>query len=195
MKKLFIILFILSFCTPQYQVAAQQKQAPKHECNDGKDNQIGDGKDYGYGKNNGDRKADHYGFDTLSADGIIDVEPDPSCFSDTATIETGDDVVSSIIPCTDKCTLTDVFRLLNNVIAFFFKVLLIPIFVLMLMYAGWQYLSAEGNPGKIANLKKMIGHFVGGVILILCSWLIVRTIMTTVLNDEFKDSGVELLEN
>lgn len=173
--------------------------ADPNQCKDGFDNQICDGKDYGYGVNKGDHKADHYGVDTVGpngkGDGVLDTEPDPSCFSEAATTETGDDVVSTIIPCTDKCTLTDVFRLLNNVITFFFKVILIPIFVVMLMYAGYQYLTAEGNPGKKANLKKMIGNFVKGILLILCAWLIVRTIMTTVLNDEFKESGVELLEN
>jgi|GEM_PF-3878082 len=173
--------------------------AGKHQCNDGIDNQIGDGKDYGYGVGKGDGKADHYGYDTIisngKGDGVIDVEPDPSCFSETATEEKGDDVVSSIIPCTDKCTFTDVFRLLNNFITFFFKSLLVPIVVLMIMYAGFQYLTAEGNPSKKANLKKLIWNLIKGVLLILCSWLIVRTIMTTVLNEDFKQSGVELLGN
>lgn len=174
-------------------------QEAKTQCNDGIDNQIGDGKDYGYGISKGDHKADHYGVDTVTStgkgDGIIDIEPDPSCFSETATVEKGDDVVSKIIPCTDKCTFTDIFRLLNNGIAFFFTTLLIPLFIIMLMYAGFQYITAEGNPSKVANLKKMLGNFVKGLLLILCSWLIVHTIMTTLLNDQFKQSGVEFLGN
>lgn len=162
------------------------------ECTDGKDNQIGDGKDYGYGTNNGDRKADRYG--------TLEFEPDPACFAKGVTIEKGDDLAyntdgtpASVIPCTNKCTLNDVFRLLNNIIAFFFKVLLIPIFVIMIMYAGYKYIAAQGNSGKIANLKRMLGYFIGGILLILCAWLIVRTIMNTLLNDQFKQSGVELL--
>lgn len=170
-----------------------------NQCNDSRDNQIGDGKDYGYGVGNGDHKADHYGVDTVlsngKGDGIIDIEPDPSCFSEAAVVEKGDDVVSNIIPCTDKCTFSDVFRLLNNIIKFFFTTLLIPIFIIMLMYAGYQYITAQGNPSKVANLKKMLGNFAKGLLLILCAWLIVRTIMTTLLNDEFKQSGVELLGN
>ncbi len=162
------------------------------ECTDGRDNQIGDGKDYGYGTNNGDRKADRYG--------TLEFEPDPACFAKGVTIEKGDDLAynadgtpASVIPCTNKCTLNDVFRLLNNIIAFFFKVLLIPIFVIMIMYAGYKYIAAQGNSAKIANLKRMLGYFIGGMILILCAWLIVRTIMNTLLNDQFKQSGVELL--
>jgi hypothetical protein len=162
------------------------------QCTDQTDNQIGDGKDYGYGINNGDRKADRYG--------TLEFEPDPACFAKGVTIEKGDDLAynadgtpASVIPCTNKCTLNDVFRLLNNIIAFFFKVLLIPIFVIMIIYAGYKYIAAQGNSAKIANLKRMLGYFIGGIILILCAWLIVRTIMNTLLNDQFKQSGVELL--
>lgn len=182
------------------------------QCNDGKDNQLNDGIDYGFGVNMGDGKADHkgvdiqwkdgkdYGLGLNNGDGKLDFEPDPSCFSPTQTEEKADDVARgadgmplSVIPCTDKCTFGDVFRLLNNLLTFFITKLLIPIFVTIIMYAGFKYITAEGNPSKIANLKKMIANIVLGIVLILCSWLIVRTIMTTLLNDKFKESGVEFL--
>ncbi len=167
---------------------------PKDQCHDnidndkdGKADQYGvdlqkyDGKDYGFGVNNGD--------------GVMDLEPDPSCFSSTAQYEVADDVVSSIIPCTDKCTFSDVFKLINNLIKFFFTKLLIPIFVIILMYAGFKYITAEGNPSKIANLKKILGNIVLGIVIMLCAWLIVRTIMNVLLNEQFKKSGVEFLGN
>lgn len=184
--------------TPQDNPNTPEAKVQADQCNDGIDNQKGDGKDYGYGVGNGDHKADHYGVDVLvdgKTDGVMDIEPDPSCFSDSVTTEKGDDVVSTIIPCTDKCTFSDVFRLLNNVIKFFFKVLLIPIFVVLLMFAGFKYITAQGNSSKIADLKKMLLGVIKGVVLILCAWLIVRTIMNTLLNDNFKQSGVELLGN
>jgi hypothetical protein len=185
-----------SAASPAAAPASSAPTTASGQCGDGKDNQIGDGKDYGYGVGNGDHKADHYGVDTLvngKGDGIIDVEPDPSCFSPTATVEKGDDVVSSIIPCTDKCTFTDVFRLLNNFMKFFFTALLIPIFVIIVMYAGYKYLMAGANGGAKADVKKMLGNIVKGIILMLCAWLIVHTIMTTLLNENFKQSGVEFL--
>ncbi len=162
-------------------------QTVTHECNDGKDN-----------NNPPDFKADHTGVDVIDpatgkGDGIIDLEPDPSCFSPNATTEKKDDVVSKIIPCTDKCTFTDVFRLLNNVLTFFIEILLIPIFITIIMYAGYKYIAAGANGGAKANVKKMLQHIVGGIILILCAWLIVRTIMTTLLNDDYKQSGIEFL--
>lgn len=213
MKKIFTITaLILSLVAPYGTLNAADLCTAKplpgaDQCHDNVDNQCGDTKDYGYGVGKGDAKADHYGVDVQkgdgkdyglgvnNGDGIIDIEPDPSCFSETATVEKGDDVVSTIIPCTDKCGFSDVFRLLNNIIKFFFTTLLIPIFIFILMYAGFQYITAQGNPSKIADLKKMLLNFLKGILLILCSWLIVRTIMTTLLNDDFKKSGVELLGN
>jgi hypothetical protein len=61
------------------------------------------------------------------------------------------------------------------------------------MYAGFKYITAEGNPSKIANLKKILGNIFLGIVLMLCAWLIVRTIMTTLLNEEFKQGGIEFL--
>ena len=63
------------------------------------------------------------------------------------------------------------------------------------MYAGFKYITAEGNPSKIANLKKILGNIVLGIVIMLCAWLIVRTIMNVLLNEQFKKSGVEFLGN
>lgn len=126
-------------------------------CNDSKDN-------------DGDGKIDYYGTATA--------EPDPSCLT-VESEELKDDVKSTIIPCTDKCGLSDVFKLINNIISFVIKTLLLPVIVLMIMYTGFQYLLARGNPGQHAKLLSLIKHIIGGVVLILCAWLIVRVIMTT----------------
>ncbi len=94
--------------------------------------------------------------------------------------EYNDSVSSQIIPCTDNCTVNDVFRLINNIIAFFFKVLLIPIFIALIMYVGFKYITAQGKPGQHAMLKNLVVHVVLGLILILSAWIIVRIILTTV---------------
>lgn len=150
------------------------------QCNDGKDNQVGDGKDWGLGVNNGDGKADYYGVDTTTPpDGQLDLEPDPACVSVKDPTEDADDVVKgSLIPCTNKCTFSDVFKLINGLLSFFIKTLLIPIFIILLMYAGFKYITAQGNPAKTANLKKMFGNMILGLVLVLCSWLIVHTILS-----------------
>ncbi len=150
----------------------------KTHCSDGWDNQCNDGKDWGLGFGKGDGKADYYGVDTNN-DGQLDLEPDPACVSANDGSEESDDVAKgSLIPCTNKCTLSDVFKLINGLLSFFIKALLIPIFIILLMYAGFKYITAEGNPAKKADLQKMFGNMVKGLILVLCAWLIVRTILS-----------------
>lgn len=137
--------------------AQTQALAQSTTCTDGRDNDE-------------DGKIDYYGTATA--------EPDPACLT-AKSEETADDVKSTIIPCTDKCGLSDVFELINNIISFIITTLLLPVIVLMIMYVGFQYLMARGKPGQHAKLLSLIKHIVGGLALILCAWLIVRVIMTT----------------
>lgn len=121
-----------------------------------------------------DGRADFYG--------TKDMPSDPKClyFTDTET-ETSPSK-SDIIPCTDKCTLESVFILANNIIKFFFTKLLIPIFIVMLLYLAWQYFTSQGNINVHKKLLKQIKHLILGLLLILCAWLIVRTILDVVLD-------------
>lgn len=85
---------------------------------------------------------------------------------------------SGLVPCDgDDCTINSVVQLMNNIMNFFFKVLLLPIFVIMILYLGYQYLTAGGKPGMHAKLGRMAMHMVGGLVLILCAWLIVKAIL------------------
>lgn len=83
-----------------------------------------------------------------------------------------------LIPCDGPdCTVDSVIQLINNIMNFFFHTLLVPIFVLALMYLGWGYLTAEGNPSQHAKLKTTMKHMFTGLLLMLCAWLIVKTLL------------------
>lgn len=147
--------FVLSHTAPALTFA----QVPDGTCSDKKDND-GDGRiDWNGGNLNG----------TM-------VPPDPACINAQGA-EYADDVTSKLIPCTNKCDLGSLMQLINNLITFLIKVILFPITVLMFVYAGYQYITAQGNPSKKANVKKMLWHLVGGIVLILCAWLIVKTLL------------------
>jgi hypothetical protein len=90
---------------------------------------------------------------------------------------------SGLVPCTDTCDFNDVLRLVNNLISFLITTLFIPIVILLFMYAGYRYITAEGNPNKVVNLKKMVWRIVVGMLIVLCSWLIVNTILTILTKD------------
>ena len=154
------------------------------QCNDGKDNQKGNGIDYGFGKGEGDGKADRCGLDQ-DGDGKIEIEPDPACIVDGATEEFTDKPTgSTIIPCSDKCSFSDVFRLINNIITFFFTTILIPLFIVIIMWLGFKYITSQGTPNARAMVLKTFGNIVKGLVIILVAWLVVRTALGMIVNQE-----------
>ncbi len=124
--------------------------------------------------NDGDGRIDWTG----GKIGGTPVGPDPSCIS-ALSKEVPDDVVSNIIPCTNKCDLGSVFELINKLITFLITFLVLPVTIILFMYAGFKYITAQGNPSKIANVRKMVQHLVGGLLLVLCAWIIVKTLLLT----------------
>jgi hypothetical protein len=73
------------------------------------------------------------------------------------------------------CTFADVITMSQGVIEFILSRLILPIAAIMLVYAGFLYLS-----GKQSNIEKAHSVFpkvILGLIIILVSWLIVRAIL------------------
>jgi hypothetical protein len=86
---------------------------------------------------------------------------------------------SGLVPCDgEDCTINSVMQLINKIMDFFFHTLLFPLFVVMVMYLGFSYLKAGGSPGQHAKLGSMAQHMVLGLLLMLCAWLIVKTILS-----------------
>lgn len=164
MKKLFplflltlIVLLPVSILTT-FEVSAQET-AGSGSCNDGIDN-------------DGDSRYDYRG-------AVVNGKsypPDPACITKDS-IEEAEVGGTGLVPCHNKCDLNDVFRLINNIITFLVKVILFPVIIFMFIYTGFKYITAEGNPAKTAKLKSLIKHIIGGLIIILCAWLLVRTMM------------------
>jgi hypothetical protein len=115
-------------------------------------------------------------FIKLSAHGaVISLIVAQAAHAATATTNSG----MGLIPCDgDNCTINSVIQLLNNLMTFFFRTLLLPLFVVMVMYLGYQYLTAQGKPGMHAKLGSMAKNMVLGLLLMLCAWLIVKTILS-----------------
>ena len=74
-----------------------------------------------------------------------------------------------IVPCTDNCTLCDIFVLAKNIINFLFELTLViaPIFVLI---GGGTILLSAGSPAKIDLGKRIILSTVIGIVIALVSW-------------------------
>lgn len=181
-----ILTIFLSSFFPTYAQGITFKKDPlcgsvNTQCCDGKDNQVGDGVDYGFGPGNGDGKADFYGL-IGEKDGETIIYPaDPACITPKTELETSDlPPAGRLIPCTNKCSFPDIIKIINNVITFLITTVFLPLFVLIIIYAGYQYLTAQGNPSKVANVKKLLLNVVIGLVIILTAWLIVRVFFQTI---------------
>lgn len=97
-----------------------------------------------------------------------------------------------LIPCDDTCNFNDIMQLINNLITFLITTLFIPIIIILFMYSGFKYITAQGNPAKIGNIKKTVIHIVVGMLLVLCSWLIVKTVLSVLVKD--KQGALQFLE-
>ena len=95
----------------------------------------------------------------------------------------------SLIPCggTD-CTFDHFIQLIQNVINFLLVTIAIPLATILFSYAGWLYLSAAGDSGKISQAHEIFKNVVLGLVLALAAWLIVNTIANALLDKSvFKD--------
>lgn len=54
--------------------------------------------------------------------------------------------------------------------------------VVMILYAGFMWMTAGGNEDKVASSKKMISAAVVGLIIILLAWAIVNFVLKTTAN-------------
>lgn len=68
---------------------------------------------------------------------------------------------------------------IGRIIQFFLGFLAI-IFVAMLIYAGFLYLTAGGDSGKASKAKDMIRNAIIGVIIVLAAYAITVTVITKV---------------
>jgi len=71
----------------------------------------------------------------------------------------------------------------NDIIAFILRYVLLigsPIAVLALIWAGFQYVWAQGNPEKIGRAHKILMWTILGIILLFGSWALATAISNTI---------------
>lgn len=96
----------------------------------------------------------------------------------------------SIIPCdgptgvqggTGKvCDFTTLIALGNNIIRFCI-ITGTSVFSIMFMYAGFKYLTANGNPGQISTAHNYFLNAIIGFVIMLSAWLLVDFIFKSLL--------------
>lgn len=100
-----------------------------------------------------------------------------------------------LVPCNGvNCDFNALMTLVNRVISFILYVS-IPLAAISFSYAGYLYLSAAGDTGKIESAHEIFKKVLIGFIFILSAWLIVYAITNSLLSSDFKNSKANLLKN
>lgn len=95
-----------------------------------------------------------------------------------------------IVPCTgakgDECDFEQLVALGRRIITW---LLFVAVFIAMVLfaYAGFLYMSSGGDEGKVKKAHDIFRKVIIGFIIALAAWLIVYTITSTLLSDEFKN--------
>ncbi len=79
----------------------------------------------------------------------------------------------------NACDFNMVMAIINKVINFLLVTMATPLFALIIIYAGWLYLSDMGSSENITKAKKIIKNALIGYVIALAAWLIVKTILTS----------------
>ena len=98
-------------------------------------------------------------------------------------------VGSSNIGCSGfDCQLCNVMRAVNNIISFLFYLGTI-IAVLLFIYAGAKMMMAGGDSGAVSEAKNIFWNIIIGVVIMLCAYLVVDTVLKSVLSGNAQRYG------
>ena len=85
-----------------------------------------------------------------------------------------------LIPCGGSgqpaCTFNHLIQLIQNIINFLIVSIAIPLAMILFAYAGWLYMSAGGDSGKISQGHQIFRNVIFGLVLALAAWLIINTL-------------------
>lgn len=76
-----------------------------------------------------------------------------------------------------NCTFADFVATLNKVVEFF-VIISASVATIMFVVAGWMYMTAGGDTGKISQAHKIFKVTAVGFVIVLSAWLIVKMLLT-----------------
>lgn len=97
-------------------------------------------------------------------------------------------VTDPIVPCTDDCTLCDLWHLASNIINFLSFNLAIPLATLLFVAAGVIFLTSGGSEEKVGLAKSIFTNTVIGLLIIFTSWLLIDTLFKSIAIGAFSGS-------
>lgn len=90
-----------------------------------------------------------------------------------------------LVPCTNDCTLCDLWHLASNIINFISFEIAVPAAGLLFVIAGVIFLISGGNEDRVSLAKRIFLNTVIGLVIIFCSWLLIDTFLKTIASGTF----------
>ncbi|MCI0542507.1 family 16 glycosylhydrolase [bacterium] len=78
----------------------------------------------------------------------------------------------------EDCQFADLIELIQRVMNYLLFAFAIPLAAIIFTYAGFLYLTAGGDTGKISRAHSIFLYVVVGLVVALAAWLIVKAIVT-----------------
>ena len=89
-----------------------------------------------------------------------------------------------IVSCIDvACTVCDIAKTAQNLLN---TAIYIAVFMssILFAYAGFIYITNIANHGEITKAKNIFANVIIGLVIILASWLVIDTLMKTLVNND-----------
>ena len=105
------------------------------------------------------------------------------CFILAIPLVTSAALPDEIVPCNGvDCDVCDIATLAQRTLnaGIYIAVFLSAI---LFAWAGWKYVSAGGDSGKVRSAREIFTNVLIGLIIILAGWLVVDTIMKTFVSE------------
>lgn len=97
-----------------------------------------------------------------------------------------------LVLCKENCGYREAVAMIQKIIDFLLYVLALPIAAVMFAYAGFIYMKSGG--GEKSKAKTIFWNVFIGLAIALAAWLIVNTVIESLLSEEAKqDGGYNLL--
>lgn len=89
-----------------------------------------------------------------------------------------------LVPCNGpECDFDDLVTLIQNIINFLLYTVAVPVATLLFMWAGFKYLTAGGDPGKVKAAHSIFMNVFIGFLIALGAWLVVNLLAQTLLKE------------
>ena len=94
-------------------------------------------------------------------------------------------LAAGIIPCdgtaANPCTFNSLTTLVNNIVNWFLGIS-VSVAAITCAVAGGKMLFNPGNAGKRAEALDMFWKTIIGMVIILCAWLVIHTVIATLVD-------------